>query len=82
MFTTEAELANGTLTRSFLPNMVTLPLVGSRLILHSMEFRPLSVGSVMFRRQMVGLTAPAKMCGSVRKLMPMPLAYKTRSVPL
>ncbi|KAG9346771.1 hypothetical protein JZ751_007088 [Albula glossodonta] len=49
---------------------------------HSMEFRPLSVGRVMFRRPMVGLTDPARMWGSVWKLMPMPLAYITRRVPL
>ena len=47
-----------------------------------MELRPLSDGSVMFRRPMVGLTDPARTCGSVWKLMPIPLAYITRMVPL
>lgn len=53
------------LTRNFLPKTVTLPLVSSFLIRHSIELRPLSVGSVMLRLPMVGLTDPARMCGSV-----------------
>lgn len=69
-------------TLSFLPNTVILPLVCSLRSRHSMELRPLSVGRVMFLRPMVGLTEPARMCGSVWKLMPIPLAYITLRVPL
>lgn len=70
------------LTLSFLPNTVTLPLVCSFRSRHSMELSPLSVGRVMFLRPMVGLTDPARMWGSVWKLMPIPLAYITLRVPL
>lgn len=70
------------LTLSFLPKTVILPLVCSLRRRHSMELRPLSVGSVMFLRPMVGLTEPARIWGSVWKLMPMPLAYITLRVPL
>ena len=78
----EAERSGLWLTRSFLPNTVIRPLVCSLRSRHSMELRPLSVGRVMFLRPMVGLTEPARMWGSVWKLMPIPLAYMTLRVPL
>lgn len=70
------------LTRSFLPKMVTLPLICSFLRRHSMEFRPFSMGSEMLQRPMVGVMVPARTWGSLWKLTPIPLAYITRRVPL
>lgn len=70
------------LTRSFLPKMVTLPLICSFLRRHSMEFRPFSMGREMLQRPMVGVMVPARTWGSLWKLTPMPLAYMTRRVPL
>lgn len=70
------------LTRSFLPKMVTLPLICSFLRRHSMEFRPFSMGSEMLQRPMVGVMVPARTWGSLWKLTPIPLAYITLRVPL
>ena len=70
------------LTRSFLPKMVTLPLICSFLRRHSMEFRPFSMGREMLQRPMVGVMVPARTWGSLWKLTPIPLAYITRRVPL
>lgn len=70
------------LTRSFLPKMVTLPLICSFLRRHSMEFRPFSMGREMLQRPMVGVMVPARTWGSLWKLTPIPLAYITLRVPL
>lgn len=72
----------GRLTRSFLPKMVTLPLICSFLRRHSMELRPFSMGREILQRPMVGVMVPASTWGSLWKLTPIPLAYITRRVPL